>query len=159
MLAGLYQVIEQFFSKKSTNRFPVKHTPDSIITALQKGEINPPVDLPDHFRGRIAYDYDLCIGCGMCEKVCPAKALELYPVIYNEKKTKRVVFFQSRCTFCQECADVCPKDAIKLEKFFTMANYNRKGDDVTIGIEKRRENELKEETDPLPPGPDDTSGS
>lgn len=145
MVATVYKVLEQLFTKKSTNTFPAKHTPDSIVDFLNKGEIHPPVPVPDGFRGPQGYDYENCIGCVMCEKICPSKAIESYPVMIGEKKSKRVVFYLGKCTYCAECVAICPKKVIWMEKRFTTADYAKYGDSLVIGIEQRKKNEVKTE--------------
>lgn len=46
----------------------------------------------------------LCTGCGLCEKVCPAKAVHL------QDKTAAVA--KDRCLSCGHCAAVCPAGAV-----------------------------------------------
>ena len=46
------ELIKQFFSKPATNLFPAKFAPSSITKFLAKGKINPPVPVPDKFRGK-----------------------------------------------------------------------------------------------------------
>lgn len=145
MFGTVYQVLEQLFGKKVTNFFPAKYAPESATEFLVKGEIHPPVEVPPRFRGRIKYSYDDCTGCGLCLRVCPANVIELYPVIEKEKKTKRIVLYMSRCTFCEECVNVCPTAALEMEPFFTMADGNKYSDNLIIGIEERRKNEITEE--------------
>jgi formate hydrogenlyase subunit 6/NADH:ubiquinone oxidoreductase subunit I len=145
MLGAIYQILEQFVSPKSTNRFPAKYAPDDTAAFLKTGEIIPPVPLPENFRGRPGYSYEKCIGCGMCVKVCPAAVIELYPVMAKEKKSKRIIMRLARCTFCQECVDICPVDALWMEKDFMMADTDRNSDALTIGIVERRANELPPE--------------
>ncbi len=147
MVSILYRIFQQLFGRSSTNVFPSKHTPPSIKKVMEQGEVSPAVNLPKGFRGKLLYDYDKCIGCGMCIKVCPAKALEGYKVM-DEKKgrpSQKIVFFRGRCTFCDECAMVCPVKAIELSQNFMMANYESFGDDQIEGMDKRREFEIREE--------------
>ncbi len=134
MVATLSKIIEQLFTKKATNVFPGKYAPDSIIDFLAKGDIHPPVPVPEK-----------CIGCVMCVKICPARAIEPYPVMAGEKKSKRVVFYLGRCTSCQECVNICPVKVISMEQTFMNANYEKYGDSQVIGIEERKKNEIKEQ--------------
>ena len=67
----LFQLLRQIRQKVFTNPFPVAQMPDSLTDALQaaeKGwiELNPPVGVNDHFRGRLNYDKSACIGCKLC---------------------------------------------------------------------------------------------
>lgn len=47
---------------------------------------------------------DDCIGCGVCEKVCPLKNIKL------ENGKPR---WADRCTHCMACINRCPKEAIE----------------------------------------------
>jgi len=142
MLTMIYNLIEQFFSRKETNPFPGTHVPENTPVFLQSGQLTQPVPVPEHFRGKPDFDYSSCIGCGMCERVCPARAIELYPVLEGEKKSKKIVIFLSRCTYCGECADICPKNAIRMSGDFMLAGFDRNDDSMIVGNIERREHEI-----------------
>ncbi len=127
----VFTLIRQLVTKKATNKFPVTYAPDNMHAAaaeIQKGrlKINPPVELPPNFRGKLAYDVDACIGCKICLKVCPSEALVFKP---EEKKIKHYV---SRCTFCSQCVDVCPKDCLKMSDEFLIAGLDKYGKDMVL---------------------------
>ncbi len=151
MLASVYKIIEQFFTEKSTNLFPAKRKPASVSEFLARKPLIAPVPTPPDYRGRLAFDYQACIGCAMCEKVCPARAIEMYPVIEKEKRTKRIVIYLARCTFCSECVKVCPRDAITMSGDFMMADYDRNSPSLVVGLEERRKNEVAPEEKPDTP--------
>lgn len=144
MLGMVYKVVEQLFSKKSTNIFPAKYILKETAYTLKNGSLHPPVAVKDGFRGRLEYNVESCTGCGLCSKVCPANAIELYSADFNGKKTKRIVMYLSRCTYCQECVVICPKNSIRMTKDFFMADYDKYGDSMIIGLEHRKKYEINE---------------
>jgi formate hydrogenlyase subunit 6/NADH:ubiquinone oxidoreductase subunit I len=69
------------------------------------------------FRGRHILDPEKCISCGLCEKDCPAKAIELVEV----SGKKMPMFYLDRCVFCYQCVEACPREAIKMSPNFELA--------------------------------------
>jgi formate hydrogenlyase subunit 6/NADH:ubiquinone oxidoreductase subunit I len=93
-----------FFTKPATSLYPF---------------VEP--QLPENSRGRPIFDVTLCVGCGLCSKYCPAKAIEM--VEFNGKK--RPQFRLDKCIFCYQCAETCRKGAIKSSIFFAMATTDK----------------------------------
>jgi heterodisulfide reductase subunit A len=64
---------------------------------------------------------DICIGCGICEDICPYKAIDLHetPGYYQGKRVnKRVARVNSGlCQGCGACTPVCRNGAIDLLGF------------------------------------------
>lgn len=51
---------------------------------------------------------DLCVGCGVCRDICPAKAIVI--------KDKRARIDRSACIRCFCCQEFCPKSAMKVHR-------------------------------------------
>jgi formate hydrogenlyase subunit 6/NADH:ubiquinone oxidoreductase subunit I len=81
------------------------------------------VDMPENYRGRITFDSKLCIGCKICMRDCPAKAVLIEPT--ETEKVFKATFFLDHCIFCAQCADSCPRKALHPSKTFELAHYNR----------------------------------
>jgi len=119
-----FELLKQLFKKPATNVFPFTYYPDSILKLLEKVEkgeakINPPVEIPKNFRGKIVYDRDECIGCKLCIKVCPAEAIEFIP----DKKKIRIHI--DHCIFCSQCNDICPVKCLNMSEEFLLADTDR----------------------------------
>ncbi|MCL4430332.1 MAG: NADH-quinone oxidoreductase subunit I [Chloroflexi bacterium] len=95
---------EQAFTKPATSKYPFEKP-----------------QLADNFRGQPIFDFDVCIGCGLCSRDCPAKAIEMVEV--DEKKRPQINL--SKCVFCYQCADTCPKKAIKGSSTFELATTDK----------------------------------
>jgi formate hydrogenlyase subunit 6/NADH:ubiquinone oxidoreductase subunit I len=127
----LPKAFSQMFKKPWTNKFPAKYTPSNTTRFLQqvqagKAKINPPVELPPGFRGKIQYDKEKCTGCQLCIKVCPSEAIEFKP---EEKKIK---IYLARCTFCSQCNDVCPFKCLSMSNEFLLADSNLYSKDMIV---------------------------
>lgn len=61
---------------------------------------------PPRLRGKLIWDPGKCTGCALCNKDCPASAIEL---ITLDKKNKRFVmrYHIDRCTYCAQCVQNC----------------------------------------------------
>ena len=94
------EALRNLFKKRATILYPYREV-DKI-------------HVPEGFRGRIEFNREKCIGCQLCSRVCPAKAIE----VVQDEKGKRPVFLIYRCIYCGQCAEVCPAKAITLSKFF-----------------------------------------
>ena len=119
-------VLRQFFMRCLTRPFPAMRMPDSMSGALQaaaegKVALNPAVPRWGRFRGRLNYDRAKCIGCGMCTKVCPARAIVFDPDTEGQKP-RQVMLHGDRCCFCAQCNDVCPVSALSMTTDFAFSS-------------------------------------
>ena len=55
-----------------------------------------------------------CIGCKLCEAVCPALAItiDIHERDDGTRRTTRYDIDLTKCIFCGMCAEACPVDAI-----------------------------------------------
>jgi len=90
-----------------------------IVTLRYKPEIFHnyicPFGLLQSFTGRFALltekvNHDKCIGCKLCETVCPSEAIKV------SKKNKKANIDPLLCHQCFNCQLICPKDAISYRK-------------------------------------------
>jgi formate hydrogenlyase subunit 6/NADH:ubiquinone oxidoreductase subunit I len=118
------QLFAQLFKKPFTNKHPRKYIPSSSTSFFKdvqsgKESVNPPVETPDRFRGKIVYEKEKCIGCKLCLKVCPSEA------IVFKKEEKKIKIYLARCTFCAQCTDVCPVSCLHMSKEFLLADTEK----------------------------------
>jgi formate hydrogenlyase subunit 6/NADH:ubiquinone oxidoreductase subunit I len=98
------EAFSHFFKKPATCEYPF----EKLVPA-------------EGFRGKQAFDIRLCIGCGLCSRDCPSKAIEMVEV----SGKKRPKFLLDRCIFCYQCAESCTRHAIKTTDFFEMATIDK----------------------------------
>lgn len=81
---------------------------------------------PDNYRGRPALDFNKCIGCGMCVRMCPCDSIILVETPDDEgKPVKRPQINMGRCSFCAYCAEYCPEDAMTVTPIVELAEFTR----------------------------------
>lgn len=132
MLPMLPEIIKQAFKKPVTNLFPAKYLPKTITGFLEKvgkgqATITPPIESPKNQRGKLVYNREICTGCGLCMKVCPAHAIEqtVYPAKEGERPQKRIRIYVGNCIFCGQCIDICAKNALTHSPDFLLSTEDR----------------------------------
>jgi len=106
-------VLKNLVSKPFTKRYP-------------KEKLKP----YPKFRGKIEFDKEKCIGCGLCKAYCPTKAIRLKKQ-KKTIKTKAGIHTQfsnfihsvdlTKCMRCGLCVDVCPVKIIYFTNEFELA--------------------------------------
>ena len=115
LIAGLALTLRYMFRKKITINYP-----------FEKGPLSP------RFRGehalrRYPNGEERCIGCKLCEAICPALAItiEAEPRADGSRRTTRFDIDMIKCIYCGLCEEACPVDAIVEGPNFEYASETR----------------------------------
>ncbi len=105
LFQGLRITLKYFFKPKVTVQYPEEETP-----------VSP------RFRGMLALrrypnGEERCIGCKLCEAVCPAQAIFIEAEPRADDGTRRTTRYDIdvfKCINCGFCEEACPVDSIVL---------------------------------------------
>ncbi len=109
-----------------------KHLPAASVTIQYPEELRP---LMSRYRSRHRLtvredNTPRCVGCMLCETVCPAKCITIVPGEHPdpnvEKYPIRFDIDLGICVYCGYCVEVCPEDAIRMDTgILDLATYSR----------------------------------
>ena len=115
LLRGMSLTGRRFASRKLTVRYPEEKTPQS-----------------PRFRGlhalrRYPGGEERCIGCKLCEAVCPALAITIDTEEREDgsRRTTRYDIDLFKCVYCGFCEEACPVDAIVETRVFEYSFFER----------------------------------
>jgi len=92
------------------------------------------IRIPDYFHkkdvqtGCLIFDETLCVGCGICERICPGRGIKLIKGT-DKKRFPVMVTITSDITTCMACGDclaACPQDAISIQHGYNTRHFYRK---------------------------------
>nr|YP_009973902.1 NADH-plastoquinone oxidoreductase subunit I [Danaea sellowiana]QNH93768.1 NADH-plastoquinone oxidoreductase subunit I [Danaea sellowiana] len=82
----------------------------------------------ERFRGRIHFEFDKCIACEVCVRVCPINL----PVVdwelkgsVRKKQLKSYSIDFGVCIFCGNCVEYCPTNCLSMTEEYELSTYNR----------------------------------
>ncbi len=115
--------------KEPGRRIPLVGSLEGVLTVLKHAVMKPvtvqyPEEqayTPERFRFRIFLNLDDCVGCTLCEQVCPNKSIVMEKVNRENPRNKRMIYPDvnfGTCTVCRNCEEICPTDAIYLTHVF-----------------------------------------
>ena len=71
----------------------------------------------ERYRGRIHYEFDKCIACEVCVRVCPINLPVVDWVMNKETKKKELRNYSidfGVCIFCGNCVEYCPTNCLSM---------------------------------------------
>lgn len=82
----------------------------------------------ERFRGRIHFEFDKCIACEICVRVCPID-LPVVDWAFNPDLKKKELFHYSIdfgvCIFCGNCVEFCPTNCLSMTEDYELSAYDR----------------------------------
>nr|QNH93678.1 NADH-plastoquinone oxidoreductase subunit I [Christensenia aesculifolia] len=82
----------------------------------------------ERFRGRIHFEFDKCIACEVCVRVCPINL----PVVdwelrenVRKKQLKNYSIDFAVCIFCGNCVEYCPTNCLSMTEEYELSTYDR----------------------------------
>ncbi|MCU0805391.1 MAG: NADH-quinone oxidoreductase subunit NuoI [Burkholderiales bacterium] len=136
LVKGMALTGRHLFARKITVQFPEEKTPQS-----------------PRFRGlhalrRYPNGEERCIGCKLCEAVCPALAITIETAERGDgtRRTTRYDIDLTKCIFCGFCEESCPVDSIVETRIFEYHGEKR-GDlyftkDMLLAVGDRYEEQI-----------------
>lgn len=80
---------------------------------------------PEGFRGKIVYEPEKCIGCGLCVRFCPSTTIKMKP-------NRKILLNLTECCYCGTCEEVCPTKCIRLTREYNLVTTNKKSKELTV---------------------------
>jgi len=116
VISGLVYTFKNMFKKKVTRCYPeVKLDPKPTLHGV-------PV-LVENEEG-----HPRCVACGLCEYVCPPRAIEIHGTETDrpiERMPRTFEIDYLRCIECGYCEEVCPEEAIVMSQDYELVGGSR----------------------------------
>jgi NAD(P)H-quinone oxidoreductase subunit I len=82
----------------------------------------------ERFRGRIHFEFDKCISCEVCVRVCPINLPVVDWEFNKETKKKQLKHYSidfGVCIFCGNCVEFCPTNCLSFTEEYELSVYDR----------------------------------
>jgi NAD(P)H-quinone oxidoreductase subunit I len=82
----------------------------------------------ERFRGRIHFEFDKCIACEVCVRVCPINLPVVDWELKKEVKKKQLKSYSidfGVCIFCGNCVEYCPTNCLSMTEEYELSVYDR----------------------------------
>ena len=73
----------------------------------------------DRTRGHVEIDFEKCVLCTMCAKVCPPRAIDV------DKRSGNWIINNYDCIQCGYCTVKCPKNCLSIVPGYTAPDYEK----------------------------------
>ncbi len=93
----------------------------------------------ERFRGRIHFEFDKCIACEVCVRVCPINLPVVdweFNAATKKKKLNHYSIDFGVCIFCGNCVEYCPTNCLSMTEEYELSTYDRHElnyDNVALG--------------------------
>ncbi|KAB8317690.1 NAD(P)H-quinone oxidoreductase subunit I [Tolypothrix campylonemoides VB511288] len=93
----------------------------------------------ERFRGRIHFEFDKCIACEVCVRVCPINLPVVDWEFDKASKKKKLNHYSidfGVCIFCGNCVEYCPTNCLSMTEDYELSTYDRHElnyDNVALG--------------------------
>jgi NAD(P)H-quinone oxidoreductase subunit I len=93
----------------------------------------------ERYRGRIHYEFDKCIACEVCVRVCPINLPVVDWVMNKATKKKELRNYSidfGVCIFCGNCVEYCPTNCLSMTEEYELAAFDRHSlnyDNIALG--------------------------
>ncbi|MGC8727010.1 MAG: 4Fe-4S binding protein [Thermoplasmata archaeon] len=135
IVKGVWTIFMQGFKPKVTKQVPEEK-----------------LEYPERTTGRVFLNMDACIGCTLCEQICPNGTIKMVTFAFTKKEefdkkypNKRQIFPSvdvSTCTHCNLCEEICPTGAITLEAEIDEIHFRRENTRYSPPMLAKKESEL-----------------
>jgi NAD(P)H-quinone oxidoreductase subunit I len=93
----------------------------------------------ERYRGRIHYEFDKCIACEVCVRVCPINLPVVDWVMNKATKKKELRNYSidfGVCIFCGNCVEYCPTNCLSMTEEYELSAFDRHSlnyDNIALG--------------------------